>query len=349
MRAFKRIWKADLLTRTMLLRSRRSRACNSLVLCLCLTVVTLHAALPEFRELRAVLDAHQIVTPTTALIGPMEMAIIQAADPQARLLDQAPSNTVVAATNSVTMFDALPGAILVYRVNALDGHASDRIAATRTQWTNATTAGIIFDLRNARGQNLADAEGFAGLLLGNDVPLYHIRDGAGGVTETRATRASAPHEEPLPPLILLIGEKTRGVAEALSACLIERDGIMLIGGTTPGDAGIRESIPLPDGRFLHIATGWVAPVGRPDYQGHGVRPHLLVPNEYRHGQPWLPPESVLERRRPLSEKAKQQRVLLERVVDDPILSRAADILLGLKALNHQDKFTVLNPITPKTK
>ncbi|MFT5239125.1 MAG: hypothetical protein ACI9OU_000552 [Candidatus Promineifilaceae bacterium] len=333
----------------MLLRSLRSSARNGLVLCVWLTAATLHAALPQFSDLRAVLQAHHIVTPTNALIGPMEMAIIQAADPQARLLDHAPTNTVVAATNSVAMLDALPGAILVYRVNALDGHASDRIAETRTQWTNATTVGIIFDLRDAQGLNLADAEGFAGLLLGNDVPLYHIRDGAGGVMETRSTRANAPHEKLLPPLILLIGKGTRGAAEALSACLTERDGIMLIGSTTPGDAGIRESIPLPDGRFLHIATGWVTPVGRPAYQGHGVRPHLLVPNEYRHGQPWLPSESVLERRRPLSEKAKQQRVLLERVVDDPILSRAADILLGLKALDHQDKYTALNPITPNTK
>ncbi|MDE0838628.1 MAG: S41 family peptidase [Kiritimatiellae bacterium] len=333
--------------RTMVLRSRRSSACNSLVLCVWLTVATLHAALPEFRDLRAVLEAHHIVTPTNALIGSMEMAIIQAADPLARLLDQAPTNSV-AATNSVAMLDALPGTILVYRVSALDGHASDHIAETRTQWTNATTAGIIFDLRKTQGRNLADAEGFAGLLLGNDVPLYHIRDGAGGVMETRSTPTNAPHEKPLPPLILLIGENTRGAAEALSACLTERDGIMLIGSTTPGDAGIRESIPLPDGRFLHIATGWVTPVGRPAYQGHGVRPHLLVPNEYRHGQPWLPPESVLERRRPLSEKAKQQRVLLERVVDDPILSRAADILLGLKALDHQGRYTALNPITPKT-
>jgi hypothetical protein len=82
-----------------------------------------------------------------------------------------------------------------------------------------------------------------------------------------------------------------------------------------------------------IATQWVVPA--PGVQGvsGGVCPDIEVTGEAGAAALGVPPERQVGGR-PLTDKGMQDRELIRRVAEDPTLSRAADILIGLKALGR---------------
>ncbi len=302
-------------------------------------------AAQDLAALREFLEAREIPASDTALAGAMEDAFIHAIDARATFLASPPTNATPA-LEDVALSEILPGNIFFCRLNGLNGQAAAGLSAAMAPATNPAPAGIVLDLRHTGGSQLDDVDAVASLFLDDDLALYHIRNGAGKVLETHRTQpASTASPMPRPPLILLSNKETHGAGEILAACLAGRSGIMLIGTPTDGDSGLRDTLSLPDGRFLHIATRWVVPFERPSYQEKGVIPDLEVSDDYPQGQPWLPAKAELARNRPLSEKAKLQHDLMQRVADDAVLSRAADILLGLGALEYDTHAPVATKAT----
>ena len=187
--------------------------------------------------------------------------------------------------------------------------------------------GLILDVRGADGNDLGCVDEIASMFFATNTVLYTLKDGRGGNPTASVSRA-VPRVTV--PVMLLIDTNTTQAAELLTAALDRAPGVMLVGQRTCGDARIRELIPLPDGRFLYLATRQAYLADDSTYEGKGVTPDIEVhPGETRR------PEPAEERAagKPTTEEARRHRELFARVAADPALARATDLLLGLKALN----------------
>lgn len=224
-----------------------------------------------------------------------------------------------------------PQGIGYLKVNGLYKKSGSEIVSQLREWAEKDFDGVILDVRGAGGMDF-DAVSDIAVLFDNDgKTLFLIRDGHKKVT------ASYPvnNDEPLGvPVMVLVDRDTSGAAEVLAAVLRNSRGAMLIGTPTKGDNRIREQIPLSDGRILYIATRQIELGQGKTYYGKGVRPHVLVSQIDT-----VTKDEPLDNKKDtklflnLSEQEKQDRALIERVRSDTVLCRAADILLGLKALD----------------
>jgi hypothetical protein len=105
---------------------------------------------------------------------------------------------------------------------------------------------------------------------------------------------------------------------------------MVLGTPPVGDPVLRERIPVTNGVSVFMGTRYLA-VGDGREPLLRVQPDILVSNPppTQAGGQGAPDSTG---RKPLSEKAKMDRTLMERVAGDEPLRRATDILLGLRAL-----------------
>ena len=312
---------------------------HSVLLCVLLSGALPLGATPamDLEALRSFLETHQMPVSHDLLNAPMEHALIKAIDSRAEFVTDVPTNSRRLQVGIQTN-EFLPGNIFYCRIDALNGDVATALQDAMGAWTNAPPTGTILDLRQSGGHQLEDVDAVASLILDDDAPLYRVCDGAGRVIETHRTRRDTHLRGTLAtPLILLTSSGTIAAAEVLAASLKNHPGVMLIGMPTDGDSGLREVVTVPDGRQLNIATRWISPFESPVFQNTGVIPDLYHTGEYRLGRPWLPSEKDLISNRPLSEKARRQYQLVARVVDDAALSRAADILIGLRALNIAER------------
>ena len=106
---------------------------------------------------------------------------------------------------------------------------------------------------------------------------------------------------------------------------------MLIGRETKADPLVREFIALSTGESLYLATRRIVTVDGTRYDGQeGVLPDVRV----RRGSEETMFEMELGAdKKEITEEDREHKALHKRVNGDSTLRRAADILLGLKALN----------------
>lgn len=205
-------------------------------------------------------------------------------------------------------------------------------------WKNAGEAstGLIVDLRGAGGDGLAAVDSLASLFGGGTGALYVVRTVAGQAGTGGAVTVSGLAPGPgaptnRPPVILLVNRRTRGAAELLAAVLSGRRGVMVIGEPTAGDDRIREWLPMTSNTMAYFASRRVEPAGRPSYRGTGVKPDVLVSESAAYAAPWIPADPELEGGH-VSDRSRRDIDLMRRVGSDPVLARATDILLGIRAL-----------------
>ncbi|MBT3193552.1 MAG: hypothetical protein HN341_13460 [Verrucomicrobia bacterium] len=209
---------------------------------------------------------------------------------------------------------------------------ASNIAQQVATWEADEGHGIILDLRGAGGQSLAAVDTIAGLVVEDEQHLYHIKDLQGDVVERHRSRGSAFCKIPL---IVLTDCETRDAAEILAAALKKQGRVMLVGSRTLGDATIRRPVPISDQWSAVVAFCEVCLGEACVYDGDGVLPD--VPVEVGGTTPPIDMSVKLgPNGRPLTEKALQDRALMQRIGTDLVLRRAADILLGLKALGEFD-------------
>ncbi|MBN1558228.1 MAG: hypothetical protein JW951_08785 [Lentisphaerae bacterium] len=258
---------------------------------------------------------------------------LRTVDPGAELV---PAGAVPPAGGPGLETEDWPEGIRYLRVEAVvDGIGTQLVSRLRDGFRSGRT-GVILDLRGAGGDGLAAVNRAAGLFTEPGTPLYEVRDGTGRVLDRGAAAAGGAHTNRLP-LIVLTDGNTRGAAEVLAAVLRDQEGVLLVGGATPGETGFREMLPLGTNQALRITTRWVVRGAGPHLApGEGLSPDVSVAASNRilsvHQY-----EDMEAREKPLSEKARLDRDLMQRVVNDPRLARAVDILLGLKALRHEGR------------
>ena len=200
------------------------------------------------------------------------------------------------------------------------------------EWLKAGRTRLVVDLRGATGTANSAVDRIAGAFVEKGRPLYVLRDGAGEVAERHLSPGDGRRAVPTQ-LMLLVDGSTTGACELLAAVMQGRQGVLVLGELTAGDAGIREKVDLPDGTSLWLATQWAEPGDGTGtvYHGTGVTPDIMlsVPAEEQ-AAPIVPAEG--RPGRPLSPKAGMDRELMKRVSGDVLMGRATDVLLSLRAL-----------------
>ena len=201
-------------------------------------------------------------------------------------------------------------------------------------WSDDDRAGLIMDVRGAGGVDLESVDDILGMFVATNTLLYTVRDGRGNVVEKHCTTKETSIGKT--PLMVLVDGKTKGASELLAGLLSGKSGVMLLGAQTRGDAGLRENITLKDGEVLYIATKWLVLADDVEYDQVGISPDIEILEMLdKEAAQYVPLRKRIGKK--VSDKAKVDRKLMERVADDPVLARATDILLGLKALRDTDR------------
>jgi hypothetical protein len=283
------------------------------------------------RDLLAVLNGRGFPVDTQAAARAADEAVLRLADPGVRFFDAAgaaafeaqmagPTNPPVPQDLGEGLFLFTPGVI---NEAAVSGVASGLAAAA------AGGGGFILDCRGADGANLACVDALAGRFLPPDRFLYAVQNGRGEDVELH----SAPRaERAAVPVLMLINGETTGTAQLLAALFERPGGVVLVGAPTRGEAVRRELTPLSEGRYALLATGRFV---RPDGAAWpaSVVPHITVDSGgVAPAQLPLPTNALSRTGRSLGERARRHLELFSRVRQDPALSRAVDLLLGLKAM-----------------
>ena len=296
-----------------------------------LAVLSLWAGALSSEDVCRLLGEKNVPFDSNAVHRAAVAAVLTAVDPRSLLLSPEDAQALTVG-QTVQQAETWAEGIAYMKLGGMYEGGASNVMHRLLQWTNESLAGLIVDVRGAGGVNLWTVDEISGLLLADDdVPLYTIRGGNGAIVEERrAQSATLPGQRP--PVMLLVDDNTRDASEVLCAALKKQSGVMLIGAPTLGDNGVRELIPLASNMVCYVATRWVHLLDTNDsYRGTGVLPDIPVSGTDENHTVTVRPEngSIMK---PLSDKARTDRELMLRVAGDPVLMRATDILLGLKAL-----------------
>jgi hypothetical protein len=291
-------------------------------------------------EMMQFLEEQGLPAGTTSAVEGAIIGMVRAMDPGARICTPEEATAIRAqwtgldegsasgggTSRSVAVFESWPEGLSYLKIKGLNVNGGQEIMAHLR--TLAEGAGVIMDLRGTDGNDLDTVVALASPFYGPAEALFRIENRTGALIELR----TATEQDPLrTPLMVLIDRDTRGAAETLVSLWSGKTRIMLIGEPTRGDSCIRELLPLPDGRFLYVATKRIVPVRAGIPEAKGVQPDVAV--EARGGSP-TPLVHVPGYGRPLSAKSTEDRDLMMRVDGDPVLRRGTDILLALRALKR---------------
>lgn len=284
------------------------------------------------------LEERGLVVSSNGAVDGAILGLLQSVDPSGRICTEEEARKIqsdwngngMAASNTgvVADFEAWPEGVSYLRIKGLTAGGGKEILGHLRALSGGS--GVILDLRGTDGADLDSVVALSSPFYEAGVPLFRVESLSGAALETRV----AVEEAPLGcPLMALVDRDTRCAAELLAAVWSGRDGVMLVGQSTRGDTRLRELLPLPDGRYVCVATKQVVPCSATGESG-GVRPDVEV--DVVNGGP-TPLVHVPGAGRPLSEKSREDRDLMMRVDGDPALRRCTDILLALRALQDHGR------------
>jgi hypothetical protein len=189
-------------------------------------------------------------------------------------------------------------------------------------------SGVILDLRGTDGMDLPSVVDAVSPYRSSGEVLFTVSG-----TEN-ATNVSSGGARLCAPLMVLVDRDTACAAEVLAAVFKGCQRVMLIGTPTRGDMRVREMIPLDGGDVIYVATKRVMPAGDAAGGRLGVQPDICVTDDSV--ADIALPDAVIGGKRPGDQTVRHREILM-RVADDPVLRRATDILLGLKALGVHER------------
>ena len=289
-------------------------------------------------EMMRFLEEHGLTVSSNGAVDGAILGLLQSVDPAGRICspeeyrrmqeDGRGSETAVSSAGAVADFESWPEGVSYLKIRGLTvGGGKEILGHLRAL---AGSSGVILDFRGTDGADLESLVALASPFHEAGVPLFRVESLSGDVLETRSAAAETPLSFPL---MALVDRDTRCAAEALAALWSGREGMMLLEETTRGDTRIRELLPLPDGRYVCVATKRIVPCSGAG-EAKGIRPDVEV--VVSNGGP-TPLIHVPGAGRPLSDKSREDRDLMMRVDGDPALRRCTDILLALRALQDHGR------------
>ena len=255
---------------------------------------------------------------------------VRAADAKSRAVTV---ERVRRAEASLTDVEDLPAGMGYMRAAGIFEGAGAEIAAALEKWQAAGAFGAILDLRGADGTAAEEIPAVAARFAPEGQLLYTLSDRQG--RELAAVKAPAAPAAALP-LMVLVDEETSGAAELLAAVLGGGvKGAMVIGRETAGDPMIREPRRLSTGRHALLATRQLKTPDGAEYTGTaGVVPDVVITASALDETVYEPDAPVLRKGKTMTDEEKEDKALRDRTRNDTYLRRAADVLLGLKALGY---------------
>ena len=237
------------------------------------------------------------------------------------------------AESSLTDVEDLPAGMGYLRAAGIFEGAGAEIAAELERWQAADKFGAILDLRGANGVAAGEIPAVAARFVPVAADLYAFTDRQGN--EIEVVKSGPAPAETLP-LMVLVDEETSGAAELLAAVLSGSvQGAMVIGRETAGDPLIREPKKLSTGRHALLATRQLKTPDGMVYAGaNGVVPDVAITDAALAETVYEPEAPVLRKGKSLTDEEKEDKALRDRTRNDTYLRRAADVLLGLKALGY---------------
>lgn len=197
-------------------------------------------------------------------------ALLRALDPWVKL---APANEKEGASESRATALArtleFEGAFACFQVDHVTaGLAAELVSARERIAASNALRGLVLDLRFAGGEDYSEAASVADLFVADERPLLSW--------EGRTKRSTAKPDAWRQPLIVLINRETAGAAEALAGMLRQTERGLLIGSATAGRASMYREFPLSNGQRLRIATSRVRLGDGQELPADGVRPDIEV-------------------------------------------------------------------------
>ncbi|MBN1671309.1 MAG: hypothetical protein JXR37_09765 [Kiritimatiellae bacterium] len=289
------------------------------------------ADVESVEEILLVLEENDVAFDVTEAKRGAVMGLLKAVDPSARIVtpeEAAALQAEIELAEKTALIDKAeewPLGLRCLKIRGLYAECGSRVAERVAAWCGADALGLVLDLRGAGGNDLASVARIAGLFAAPGTALFSVEGGGGGQGGVRTGDGKQPANMAL---VVLIDGKTTGAAEILAAVLHELPGVLLLGAATAGDARVREPIPLPGGEQMAYlaARRVVLPSGATC--GERIDPDIAVSATAAEAK--TPAASSAQPRAPREQDART--TLAERVGGDPVLSRAVDVLLGLRAL-----------------
>lgn len=314
-------------------------------------------ALPPFAEVFSLLQSHLADSSEAELNRAAVAGLLQQLRSRVTLVTNA-SAPGESKTELLTRTNVLENAYGYLRVGNVAPGLSNELVLVYEQWrASHRLKGLIFDLRYASGQDYAAAAAAADLFFNTEQPLLQW-----GQSTVRSTAKNQAIDLPL---VLLVNGETTGAAEALAATLRKRDGALLLGSPTAGQAYLFQDFPLSNGQALRVATDSVVAGDGEKLSDTGLTPDILIAVKPEDEKTYFEdPYKVLPRpfaqstrasqdpllastnrfRRPRPNEAELVRkqlgledapfnphatLVVSPVISDPALSRALDLLKGL--------------------
>jgi len=228
--------------------------------------------------------------------------------------------------STIEAIEYFPEEIIYVMANGFFNQSGSEMLTLLKKWKKEDAFGVILDLRQASGRDIQSVQEIGDILSPPKTKLYAYEDKHGSELSEFTTGVSPRLGLPL---MILVGENTTGASELLAVlCKNSIKGCMVLGSETSGTPLIREAIPMANGNNMYIATRKLSTPNNRKYDGHiGLQPDIIV-TESGYIDSYKPDHMQTT----LDEEVEDE-YLRERLRGDATLSRATDLLLGLKALN----------------
>ncbi|NLH18420.1 MAG: PDZ domain-containing protein [Phycisphaerae bacterium] len=179
-------------------------------------------------------------------------------------------DTVVVSGVRAKMLDSKVGLLTVNQVNK---ETAGKVRGALEIFTDMKAVGVILDLRNNQGGWYLGVRQIAGMMMGDSVPLWLLR-------ETGKTQATVVQGEGAKiwtgPLVVLVNGKTGGGAELLAAGLQSSGRAKLMGQTTAGTAMLSSQTDPAGGGAGITAIGDFFTVADQKIYGVGIKPDMAL-------------------------------------------------------------------------
>ncbi len=248
------------------------------------------------------------------------------------------------------------------RLGEIESGTGDTITRNLDEWRSSHELyGVVLDLRFASGRDFKAAAEVAGLFF---PPGQPILDWGEGPIQSASTSKQA-----IPPVTVLVNRQTRGAPEAIAGTLRSAGLALILGSTTAGEAAVYRDFLVANGDHLRIAVGQVRTGNGSVLSTEGLIPDIAISTPPTWERAYLSDPftavttttnsvtatnqvvaSVRIRRRvneaelvrskqqgvePGTEVVKPVPTEQPRLIRDPALARAVDLLKGLRIVRGE--------------
>jgi hypothetical protein len=222
----------------------------------------------EFQEIYDLIRTNLVGLSEADLDKAAARGLVEALEPNVSLITNSTSTDAPAPlVTKSSVFENDLGYIRVGRV--AEGLAQAVREAEKRLNPSNKLAGIVLDLRYAKGTDYAAAAALADIFQTKERPLLDWGEGI--------ARAKEKKDALTLPTAVLVNRQTTGAAEALAAVLRETGAGLLFGSKTAGGAMVGREFTLKNGDKLRIATSPVKLGDATALSTQGLTPDIAVP------------------------------------------------------------------------